>query len=272
MQCQRHLRPRTVQGYQGSQTLQAMQEAALVRVVHQGRGEMPPESICPMCKGAKYLRVNVPYGHPRFGKIESCECKKAEQAKMRRQQLSAMSNLAALRDKGFANFNWRVPGVQEAFQVAREFADHPAGWLLFIGPNGCGKTPLAAAIANQCLDQEMSVLFVTVPDLLDHLRATFAPTSTITYDELFSRVRKAELLVLDDLGTEQLSPWVGEKLFQLFNHRYNWRLPTVITTNDVHLQTVDARIRSRLTDSSLVREVGFAGARDYRPHSSFTRT
>jgi len=225
-----------------------------------------------MCKGAKYLRVNVPYGHPRFGKIESCECKKAEQAKMRRQQLSAMSNLAALRDKGFANFNWRVPGVQEAFQVAREFADHPAGWLLFIGPNGCGKTPLAAAIANQCLDQEMSVLFVTVPDLLDHLRATFAPTSTITYDELFSRVRKAELLVLDDLGTEQLSPWVGEKLFQLFNHRYNWRLPTVITTNDVHLQTVDARIRSRLTDSSLVREVGFAGARDYRPHSSFTRT
>jgi len=50
MQCQRHLRPRTVQGYQGSQTLQAMQEAALVRVVHQGRGEMPPESRCRCAK------------------------------------------------------------------------------------------------------------------------------------------------------------------------------------------------------------------------------
>src|SRR5437763_6566379 len=124
-------------------------------------------SICPICKGAGYLRADVPYGHPQFGKPIACACKEAECAEMRRQQLNELSNLAAFRDKGFANFNKRVPGVLEAFRAATAFAQHPTGWLLLIGSNGCGKTHLAAAIASQCLLQGSLVLFITAPDLLD---------------------------------------------------------------------------------------------------------
>ena len=223
-------------------------------------------SSCLICKGAGYLRADVPYGHPQFGKPIACACKEAEWAQRRRRQLIEMSNLAALRDKSFVTFNKRVPGVLEAFRAARAFAQHPLGWLLLVGPNGCGKTHLAVAIANACLLQERAVLFVTAPDLLDHLRATFAPTSTVAYDELFGRIREAEVLVIDDLGTEQPSSWAGEKLFQLINHRYNGSLPTVITANEAGLQAVDARIRSRLSDTGLVRTVTIDEATDYRPH------
>ncbi len=226
-----------------------------------------PVNPCPICKGAGYLRADVPYGHPSFGKPMACECKEAERKAKRRQQLQEMSNLGVFYDKSFANFNTRVSGIQEAFSCAYEFAQNPNGWLLLIGPNGCGKTHLAAAIANQSLEDGALVLFSTVPDLLDHLRAAFAPTSNEVYDQLFARMREAEVLVLDDLGAQQSSPWANEKLFQLLNYRYNSRFPTVITANSRGLQGIDERIRSRLTDASLVTTVILDRAKDFRPNN-----
>lgn len=223
--------------------------------------------VCPRCRGAGYLRQDVPFGYPGFGKPVPCSCKDAVLKEKRRQQLRGLSNLDAFRDKSFKTFNTRVPGVQQALQAAENFALDPDGWLLLLGPNGCGKTHLAAAIANLRLESGSLVLFATVPDLLDHLRAAFAPTSNEVYDQLFARMREAELLVLDDLGTQQSSPWASEKLFQLLNYRYNSRFPTVITANNKGLQAVDERIRSRLSDAGLVTAITFDGAYDYRPRN-----
>ncbi len=111
--------------------------------------------------------------------------------------------------------------MEEAFRAAHGYAEKPEGWLLLQGPYGAGKTHLAAAIANYRDSQGYPVMFVVVPDLLDHLRATFSPDSTTTYDQRFEELRSAPLLVLDDLGTQATTPWVREKLYQLFNHRYN---------------------------------------------------
>ncbi|HEX9922165.1 MAG TPA: ATP-binding protein, partial [Anaerolineae bacterium] len=59
-------------------------------------------------------------------------------------------------------------------------------------------------------------------------------------------VRRSSLLILDDLGTESATPWAEEKLYQLFNHRYNARLPTVITmAKDVDLKP---RLKSLILD------------------------
>ena len=73
-------------------------------------------SACPICKGAGYLRADVPFGHPNFGKPIACGCKEAEQREKRRQQLRNMSNLDAFRNQRFETFNQRVPGVQEAIK------------------------------------------------------------------------------------------------------------------------------------------------------------
>ena len=223
---------------------------------------------CPICKGAGYLRAKVPYWYPNFGKLIPCECKEAERAEKRRQQLREISNLGEFQKASFQDFRPNVSRVvQQAYYAALEYARNPDGWLVLIGPNGCGKTHLAAAIANHYLDQGALVLFAVVPELLAHLRAAFAPTSTVVYDQLFSTMREAQLLVLDDLGAQQSSPWANEKLFQLLNYRYNNRFLTIITTNNEGLQGIEERIRSRMMDASLVSIVTFDGAQDYRPRN-----
>ena len=70
------------------------------------------------------------------------------------------------------------------------------------------------------------------------------------FDRRFEEVRSTPLLILDDLGTQSMTPWVREKLFQIFNYRYNAELPTVITTSD-YREEMDARLRSRIEDARL---------------------
>src|SRR5947207_6425908 len=123
-----------------------------------------PSRICPICGGAGRLRIDVPYGDPSFGKSVLCSCVEERQMSLRQQQRRQAANLDAFRESTFETFNTRLPGVQEAFRESVEFAAHPQGWLLLVGPCGCGKTHLAAATANQRLDSGATVYFTTVPD------------------------------------------------------------------------------------------------------------
>jgi DNA replication protein DnaC len=213
---------------------------------------------CRLCGGLGYVRENVPVGHPHFGKLFPCECALAGIRQQHVEQLRALSNLAHLSHKTFEAFvpeGYGLPAdkahnLRRAFEAAQRFAEEPTGWLLLLGTYGCGKTHLAAAIANRVVERGQPVLFVVVPDLLDHLRATFSPSSPVRYDERFEEIRDAPLLILDDLGTQSSTPWAQEKLFQILNHRYNARLPTVITSNQ-RLEAIDLRIRSRMVDPDL---------------------
>jgi DNA replication protein DnaC len=170
-----------------------------------------------------------------------------------------LSSLDLHATKTFVNFDDRndeglspdtLKSLEKALKATTDFARKPKGWLVITGPYGCGKTHLAAAIANARTDLGDQPLFVMVPDLLDHLRATFNEKSNVRYDRRFDEIRTAPLLILDDLGTQSMTPWVREKLYQLFNYRYNAELPTVVTTADT-LDEMDARIRSRMLDSRL---------------------
>jgi len=172
---------------------------------------------------------------------------------------SALSSLDLLANKAFGNIDERrdeglivkeVKSLEKALKAAHRFAEKPKGWLIFMGSYGCGKSHLAAAIANYRAGLGAPPLFIMVPDLLDHLRATFSPKSDVSYDRRFDEIRTAPLLILDDLGTQSMTPWVREKLYQLFTYRYNAELPTVITTADT-LDEIDERIRSRLLDKRL---------------------
>jgi DNA replication protein DnaC len=209
--------------------------------------EETPASICGLCGGARWIKEAVPYGHPRFGVLAPCACLEAERARRTAAELVQMSNLTAMQTKTFATFHAFAPGLREVVPRVRAYARAPDGWLTLLGPYGVGKTHLAAAIAHEALDREERVLFTVAPDLLDHLRATFGPQSTVAYDERFELVRNVPLLILDDLGTESATAWAREKLYQLLNHRYNERLATVMTTN-LKPEAIEPRIYSRMCD------------------------
>ena len=220
-----------------------------------GGGRQEAEETCPICKGLGYLRADVPVGHPDFGKLVPCTCRLAELAQQRVAALRTLSDLEILARMTFETFVSEGHGLlpdkranlRWAYEEASTFAERPEGWLVLKGGYGCGKTHLAAAIANACVERGQPVLFITVPDLLDHLRATFAPSSPTSYDARFEEIRTAPILILDDLGTESSTTWAQEKLFQILNYRYNARLPTVITTSKT-MDEVDPRIRTRLLD------------------------
>jgi DNA replication protein DnaC len=171
---------------------------------------------------------------------------------------SPISSLAHISDhRTFDKFSARksekLPADEQksldnAFYAAQQFAEHPDGWLVLMGTFGTGKTHLAAAIGHYRAALGDDPIFSVVPDLLDHLRATFSPTSTTSYDNVFSQIRTTPLLILDDLGTQNATPWAREKLFQVLNYRYETRLPTVITTSST-LDEIDPRIRSRMLDA-----------------------
>ena len=232
------------------------------------RGEIvvaPRDEVkCPICQDAGYLRNDVPTGHRLFGQVTICVCRERELQDANAESLRKLSNLDVLSHLNFETFDMSVPGVEDAYASALDYAQNPSQrWFFLFGPVGVGKTHLAAAIANYTMSsQKVSTYFDEVPDLLDHLRATFDPNLGTGYDERFQLIRDVGLLVLDDLGTENATPWAREKLYQIINHRYVEQLPTVITSN-VDQKKVDDRIMSRIRDHRLTHYVEI-DADDYR--------
>lgn len=214
---------------------------------------------CRICGDTGYVMPDLPLGHPDFGKAIPCRCRQQEHMERRLRSVQRLGNLEPLRRHTFESF---IPepthlspekafNLRRAFETCRYYAEEPEGWLLLTGTYGCGKTHLAAAIANARVDLGQPAVFMVVPDLLDHLRSAFNPNAEVGYDELFEQLRSTPLLVLDDLGAQSSTPWAQEKLFQLLNMRYNAQLPTVITTNQ-RLEDLEPRLRSRLMDANLV--------------------
>ena len=152
-----------------------------------------------------------------------------------------------------------------AKSAAQSFSVDSNRWMLFTGSPGSGKTHLAVAIAGEALRQGQTVFFAFVPDLLDHLRATFSPNSPIGYDELFEQIKTVPMLILDDLGAESSTPWAEEKLYQILVYRHEALLPTVITTSISvdELEKAKPRLASRLMDETVVEWIPIK-APDYR--------
>jgi DNA replication protein DnaC len=229
---------------------------------------------CPICKGIGFVSRDLPVGHPDFGKVQVCECRKDQVTAAYRSRLYEMSNLDALKDLTFATFQPRgrdsitqpqADSTEAAFITAKRYADNLKGWMFLWGGYGCGKTHLAAAIANTAVARNIPTLFLTVPDLLDSLRFTFDSEET-SFEERFDEIRNIPLLVLDDFGTQNMTSWALEKLFQIINYRYINQLPLVVTSNQ-SVELIEGRLRSRFLDDTSVTRISIQ-APDYRNPSA----
>ncbi|MEE2884148.1 MAG: ATP-binding protein [Chloroflexota bacterium] len=214
---------------------------------------------CETCMGRGWFTPEVAANHEDFGKILPCECQKSRILQERTNRLLRYSNIGPLSRFTFENLDpkGRLPhgendgSFQKAYEVAKNYANDTQGWLTVTGPTASGKTHLAAAVANQCISKGTPVFFAHVPELLDHLRTGFDPTSEISYTDLFDQVRNSPLLVLDELDLHTSTPWAHEKLLQIINYRYSAELPTIVTTSS-ELKQIDPYIRTRLENSGVI--------------------
>ena len=231
-------------------------------------------NTCPVCGGRGWYTPDVVVGHPNFGQVITCHCQQQRLTDERFSRLLRYSNLGHLTRFTFDTLN--PEGIAEdtesrslfadACRAAAEYAENPNGWLVLVGPNGSGKTHLAAAIANHCIKSEHVAFFIHVPDLLDDLRATYSPTSELTYSDLYMQVVEAPLLILDGLGAHSSTPWAEEKLQQVINHRFNAELPTIVTTAS-DIAELDPYIRSRLETRGLSKVVQTGGSSHANVHN-----
>ena len=207
------------------------------------------QDLCRGCTGdtcKQLARGMIPVVHASDGRFYAAysvcrhERNRREREKIARLFASARIPRAYAGDT-FADYTV-TDGNRKAVEAARwMLADGGRGVFLY-GEKGTGKTKLAAIIANERAGAGKPVLFASVPDLMADIRASFASGGT---SERVQTVKETPFLVLDDLGAEKMTEWVGEQLFCIVNHRYNEQLPTVVTSNYSptqiirHMATVD---------------------------------
>ena len=218
---------------------------------------------CKLCDGRGWYLYDVPLTHRLWNTQVACDCEAGQQRQSdiidRTYAKSGMSDLLRattfdyLRERRWKNGISLSDSQVAALEFAENNVRQGGRSACFIGDYGTGKTALVAAICNELLKPykavelasqnycRMDVLFLTVPDLLDHLRATFSPTSDVEYDDLFERIKAVKVLVLDDLGKQSTTDWAKEKLYQIINYRYLHRdnLITLITSNNTMDEIAD---------------------------------
>ncbi len=195
---------------------------------------LEPKFTCPLCQD-----TGVAQG-------KTCQCVRREMQRLRREEIEAMSSLSVTRfDTMKLDYypNTRDPQTgrsvrQYMAELLADLQDYAAAFdldsenLMFTGNAGLGKTHAALAVAGAALDKGYDVIYISSPDFFSRVETLhFGSDPAGEKDALLETVTGADLLILDDLGTEFNSSFVISTLYSLLNDRLGRRRPTILTTN-----------------------------------------
>lgn len=210
---------------------------------------------CPACKNTGWLPPEEA-GPDTVRPPEKCHCLIQEEID---DMYQAAGLAGPLREQTFDRFDLTVypqpdrEYMRKLRDYCRHYADEIAAGtqkesLLLMGDVGRGKTFLSSAIANVAVAAKRSVVYFTFSQFLEFARTARLDDDN-DYRQSVQRLLDADLIVLDDLGSEKLTEFVGQEFFNIINHRMNRSLPMVISTNMHPSEIQDAygaRIASRL--------------------------
>jgi DNA replication protein DnaC len=216
------------------------------------------KGICPKCQGSGWDRI-VRDG---VEGVVRCECIRGS----RFERLLASANIPSRYEHcELDNFDKSSRTTEIARVAAEKFVSEypmtqPFG-LLFMGPQGVGKTHLAVGIIKKLIRQKsIPCLFCTFPELLKEIQNSYNPNTQSSEMRILEPILDTQVLVLDELGAQKPSDWVRDQVAYVLNYRYNENKVTIITTNfmdhgaegskptvtDSLAQRIGDRIRSRL--------------------------
>ena len=179
---------------------------------------------------------------------KTCVCVRREMQRLRREEIEAMSSLSVTSfDTMKLDYYPNTPDpktgrsvrqyMAELLADLRDYAeefDLDSENLMLTGNAGLGKTHAALAVAGAVLDKGYDVIYISSPDFFSRVETLhFGSDPAGEKDALLDTVGGADLLILDDLGTEFNSSFVISTLYSLLNDRLGRRRPTILTTNIV---------------------------------------
>ena len=175
----------------------------------------------------------------------TCTCVYKVMQQLRRREIEQLSSLSissfdtmelryypttADPDSGLAIRSYMGQLLSGLKDYAEDFSPAENESLLLMGNAGLGKTHAALAIAGIVLGKGFDVIYVSSPDFFGKIESSrFDPSEDA--ETLLRTASTADLLILDDLGTEFVTPYFITVFYSLLNNRLGAGLPTIITTN-----------------------------------------
>ena len=205
---------------------------------------------CPKCRNKGCIAYPQADGNIRTA---SCGCMKIRKCIW---QMEHSGLQKSIRNLTFEHFRAEEPWQKQALAKAREYAEAPNGWLLLAGQSGCGKTHLCTAVCRQLLLSGQEVRYMPWREEAGQLKAMRLDSSE--RETMLANLKKAENLYIDDLfkvGRDKdgsCNPTGADisLAFEILNHRYINRLPTLISTERMpeELVEIDEGVASRILE------------------------
>lgn len=224
---------------------------------------VPKPEKCKYCGKTLYYECVVLMGQAMIWNLEKprCDCEKAvafwkgwdakqekikkekelaEEQELRKQKIESILGKSGIKKRYLSRTidSFSVTAENKrSFEVAtdyiknfREYFTQGKG-LYLEGPCGTGKTHLAIAIALAIINTGVPVICKTSIDMLGDIKRCYERNSEVTEEEVLEAYKTVDLLIIDDLGKEQVTEWSVPVLYSILNERYEALLPTIITTN-----------------------------------------
>ena len=187
---------------------------------------------CDTCRGFRVVRRALEVTDPEFGKAVPCPACGNSVLMQRRLDRLWGDLPEAFRGLRLSTYPAKTPDQFRLISQLTVWCESDR-WLYLHGLPGRGKTGLAVAVLHELIAGGKAGLFKVVPDLLERIRRTYHSRESFDTSEqdVLESLYDVDVLVLDDLGSEKASDWVGEKLFQVIGHRHDHSKRTIITSN-----------------------------------------
>ncbi|MDO4269584.1 MAG: ATP-binding protein [Eubacteriales bacterium] len=211
------------------------ERAALLREMNLPADYLTDRPLCEKCGDSGYV-----------GGGALCECVKTRYARLLKEQLSAVLPIA---DQNFASFRMDYyssrpdarlglsprENMENNLFLCREYAAKfgPASPnLLLHGSTGLGKTFLSTCIAEAVSERGFSVAYDTAINIVAAYETIkFGSGDGQAAAERAARYERADLLIIDDMGTEMGTAFTVSALYNLINNRLMAKRPMIVNTN-----------------------------------------
>ena len=228
--------------------------------------------ICPICHGMEWVLKEID------GVEVAVPCKCREKSVMIRKKRFADIPIA-FKDIHLKTFSLSVYKTEQgkekgriACRIIKKYLDsfdeakkEGMGLYIYSKSKGSGKTRMAASIANDILENhKASVKFSTSINILNEIKRTYGHESDITESQLVSDLVMADVLIIDDFGTEKVTDWARNKFYDIINQRYINKRIMIFTSNE-SLDSIqyDDRITSRIKETCYQVDFPEECVRDY---------